>query len=167
MTMTTKQINARINKAIKATTGSNEAIQEALFATIEHAYAHGDVSLLNRLFAELPEGIQFEKLKQYAFATAPIRMNKAEKQETSGLFAYKAVKDEDEVQAKKGILSSINWYNYKPRDSDKPKAETPTATIFANTLKAMVKKLQAHTDLNDSEQKALKALEEAVKSRLG
>ena len=163
--LTTKQINARINKAIKATTNSNGAIQEALVATIEHLYAHGDVSLLNRLFAELPSGVQREKLKQYVFATAPIRMQKAELQAEKGLFAFKLIKNEAEVEAKQDLLSNIAWYDYKPVQSDKPKAEVSTASIFANSLKSMVKKLQEHTDLNEAEMRALEALKEAVQSR--
>lgn len=164
-TLTTKQINARINKAIKATTNSNGAIQEALVATIEHLYAHGDVSLLNRLFSELPSGVQREKLKQYVFATAPIRMQKVDLQAEKGLFAYKAIKDEAEAEAKQDLLSHVAWYDFKPMQSDKPKQAVTTASIFQNTLKSIVKKLQEHTDLNEAEMRALEALKEAVQSR--
>lgn len=166
MTMlTAKQINAKITKAVKATNGMREAIQEALQASIEHAYEHGDVSLLNRLFAEIPPGVQIEKLKQYTLASAPIRVNKAELQEAKGLFAYKATKDEEEMRAKYLVLAQSAWYDYRPANSDKPKADISTASIFANSLKSMVKRLQEHTDLNEAEIRALKALEEAVNSR--
>lgn len=164
-TMTTKQINAKITKAIKATTGSREAIQEALQATIEHLYAHGDVSLLNRLFAELPSGVQREKLQQYTLVTAPVRMQKPDAREEKGLLAFKRIKDEAEAKAKQDLLYSVAWYDYKPMQSNKPKAEISTASIFSQALKSMVKRLQEHTDLNDLEIVALKALEEAVKSR--
>lgn len=163
--LTTKQINQRITKAVKATSGMREAVQDAVFACVEHIYAHGDVSLLNRLFAELPKGIQFEKLKQFVLAVAPIRVNKAELQEEKGLFAFRAIKDEEEVQAKQSILLHCAWYDYQPANSDKAKPEVTTASIFANSLKSMVKKLQEHTDLNEAEIRALKALEEAVNSR--
>ena len=167
MTMlTAKQINAKITKAVKATNGMKEAIQEALQASIEHAYEHGDVSLLNRLFAEMPRGIQIEKLRQYTLASAPVRVNKAELQEAKGLFAFKATKDE-EMKAKYRVLAQSPWYDYQPKDSDKPKAEVSTASIFANSLKSLVKKLQEHTDLNDLEITALNALKEAVVSRRG
>lgn len=168
MTMlTAKQINAKITKAIKATNGMKEAIQEALQASIEHAYEHGDVSLLNRLFSEMPKGVQMEKLKQYTLASAPVRVQKAELQETKGFFAYKATKDEEEFKAKYHVLAQSPWYDYQPKDSDKPKAEVSTASIFANSLKSLVKKLQEHTDLNDLEITALNALKEAVASRRG
>ena len=163
--ITKKQIQAKIAKAVKATANSREAIQEALFVTIHHAYLHGDVSLLNRLFAELPSGIQKEKLQQYTLATAPIRMSKVDARAEKGLFAFKLIKDEAEAKAKQDLLNAVAWYDYRPMQSDKPKAEISTASIFSNTLKAMVKKLQEHTDLNDLEISALKALEEAVKSR--
>lgn len=168
MTMlTAKQINAKITKAIKATNGMKEAIQEALQASIDHAYEHGDVSLLNRLFSEMPKGVQMEKLKQYTLACAPIRVNKTALQEAKGMFAYKATKDEEEMTAKYRVLAQSPWYDYQPKDSDKPKAEVSTASIFANSLKSLVKKLQEHTDLNDLEITALNALKEAVASRQG
>lgn len=167
MTMlTAKQINAKITKAVKATNGMKEAIQEALQASIEHAHDHGDVSLLNRLFAEMPKGVQMEKLKQYTLASAPVRVNKAELQEAKGLFAYKATKDEEELKAKFRVLAKGAWYDYQPANSDKSKAEVTTASIFANTLKSMVKRLQEHTDLNPLEQQALEALKAAVESRI-
>jgi len=163
--ITKKQIQAKITKAVKATTNSREAIQEALFVTIHHAYAHGDVSLLNRLFAELPSGVQKEKLQQYALATAPVRMQKPDARAEKGLFAFKLIKDEAEAKEKQDLLANVAWYDYRPLGSDKPKAEISTAAIFANSLKSMIKRLREHTDLNDAEIKALKALEEAVKSR--
>ena len=165
MQITKKQIQAKITKAVKATVNSREAIQEALFVTIHHAYTHGDVSLLNRLFAELPTGIQKEKLQQYTLATAPIRMNKVDARAEKGLFTFKLIKEEAECKEKQNLLASVAWYDYRPLNSDKPKTEISTASIFSNTLKSMIKKLQEHTDLNDAEIKALKALEEAVKSR--
>ena len=168
MTMlTAKQINAKITKAIKATNGMKEAIQDALQASVEHAYAHGDVSLLNRLFSEMPKGVQMEKLKQYTLACAPIRVNKTALQEAKGLFAYKAVKDEEEMKAKYRVLAQSSWYDYQPKASAEPKAEVSTASIFANSLKSLVKKLQEHTDLNNLEITALNALKEAVASRQG
>lgn len=163
--LTAKQINQRITKAVKSATTSKEAIQDAVFSCIEHLYAHGDVSLLNRLFAELPKGVQMEKLQQYALATAPIRMNKVDVRAEKGLLAYRAIKEEEEVQAKQSILLHCAWYDYRPANSDKPKAEISTASIFANSLKSMIKRLQEHTDLNDAEINALQALKEAVKSR--
>lgn len=162
--ITKKQIQAKIAKAVKATANSREAIQDALFVTIHHAYLHGDVSLLNRLFAELPKGIQKEKLQQYALACAPIRMNKVEAREEKGLFAFKLIK-EAECKEKQDLLTNVAWYDYQPANSDKPKADVTTASIFANSLKSMVKRLQEHTDLNEAEIRALKALEEAVNSR--
>lgn len=168
MTMlTAKQINAKITKAIKATNGMREAIQEALQASIDHAYAHGDVSLLNRLFAEMPKGVQTEKLTQYALACAPIRVNKTALRDAKGLFAYKATKDVAELKAKYRVLAQSPWYDYQPKDSAKPKADVDTASIFANSLTSLVKKLQEHTDLNDLEIAALNALKEAVASRQG
>lgn len=166
MRITKKQIQSKITKAVQATTNSREAIQEALFVTIHHAYLHGDVSLLNRLFAELPSGVQKEKLHQYALACAPIRMNKVEMREEKGLFAFKLIKEELECKEKQDLLANVAWYDYRPLNSDKPKADVATASIFANSLKSMVKKLQGHTDLNEAEIKAMKALEEAVKSRM-
>lgn len=163
--ITKKQIQAKIAKAVKATVNSREAIQEALFVTIHHAYLHGDVSLLNRLFAELPSGVQREKLQQYTLAIAPIRMNKVEMREEKGLFAFKLIKDEAECKEKQDLLANVAWYDYRPANSDKPKADVTTASIFANSLKSMVKRLQEHTDLNEAEIRALKALEEAVNSR--
>lgn len=163
--ITKKQIQAKITKAVKATTNSREAIQEALFVTIHHAYLHGDVSLLNRLFAEMPKGVQIEKLQQYALAVAPIRMNKVDARAEKGLFAFKLIKDEAEVKEKQDLLANVAWYDYRPLNSDKPKADVTTASIFANSLKSMVKRLQEHTDLNEAEIRALKALEEAVNSR--
>lgn len=165
MQITKKQIQAKITKAVKATANSREAIQEALFVTIHHAYLHGDVSPLNRLFAELPSGVQREKLQQYTLATAPIRVNKVEAREVHGLFAFKLIKEESECKEKQDLLSNVAWYDYRPANSDKPKADVTTASIFANSLKSMVKRLQEHTDLNEAEIRALKALEEAVNSR--
>lgn len=162
---TKKQIQAKITKAVKTTTNSREAIQEALFVTIHHAYLHGDVSLLNKLFAEMPKGVQMEKLRQYTLATAPIRMQKADVQAEKGLFAFKLIKEDDEVKSRQDLLSNVAWYDYQPANSDKPKAEVSTASIFANSLKSMVKRLQEHTDLNPLEMAALKALKEAVESR--
>lgn len=163
--LTAKQINARITKAVKSAATSRVSIQDALFSCIGHLYAHGDVSLLNRLFAEMPKGVQMEKLRQYALATAPIRMNKADVQAEKGLFAFKAVKGEADIQAKQSMLLHCVWYDYKPANSDKPKADVTTASIFSNTLQSMVKRLQEHTDLNDLEIAALNALKEAVASR--
>ena len=162
---TKTQIQAKITKAIKATTSSREAIQDALFVTIHHAYLHGDVSLLNRLFAEMPKGVQMEKMQQYALAVAPIRMNKVEVREEKGLFAFKLIKDEAEVKEKQDLLANVAWYDYRPLNSDKPKKDITTASIFANSLKSMINRLRDHVDLNDAEIRALKALEEAVNSR--
>ena len=168
MTMlTAKQINAKITKAIKATNGMREAIQEALQASIDHAYEHGDVSLLNRLFSEMPKGVQLEKLKQYTLACAPIRVNKTALQDAKGLFAYKAPKDEEELKAKYRVLAQSPWYDYQPKASAELKAKVSTASIFANSLQSLIKKLQEHTDLNDLEITALNALKEAVASRQG
>lgn len=163
--ITKKQIQAKIANAVKATVNSREAIQEALFVTIHHAYLHGDVSLLNRLFAELPSGVQREKLQQYVLVTAPIRMNKIEARAEKGLFAFKLIKDEAEVKEKQDLLANVAWYDYRPANSDKPRQDVTTASIFANSLKSMVKRLQEHVDLNEAEIRALKALEEAVNSR--
>ena len=163
--ITKKQIQAKITKAVKATANSREAIQDALFVTIHHAYLHGDVSLLNRLFAEMPKGVQMEKMQQYALAVAPIRMNKVDLREEKGLFAFKLIKEDVECREKQDLLANIAWYDYQPANSDKSKANVTTASIFANSLKSMVKRLQEHTDLNEAEIRALKALEEAVNSR--
>ena len=165
--ITKKQIQAKITKAVKATANSREAIQDALFVTIHHAYLHGDVSLLNRLFAEMPKGVQMEKMQQYALAVAPIRMNKVEVREEKGLFAFKLIKEETECKERQDLLTTATWYDYRPLNSDKPKADVTTASIFANSLKSLVKKLQEHTDLNDLEITALNALKEAVVSRQG
>lgn len=165
MQITAKQIQAKITKAVKATINSRDAIQEALFLTIQHAYLHGDVSLLNRLFSELPSGVQREKLQQYILATAPIRMNKAVMREEKGLFSFKLIKDEAECKEKQDMLANVAWYDYRPANSNGPKVDVTTASIFSNTLKSMVKRLQEHTDLNEAEIRALKALEEAVNSR--
>lgn len=163
--LTAKQINQRITKAVKATNGMREAVQDALFACIEHIYAHGDVSLLNRLVSELPKGFQAEKLKQFIIATAPVRVNKSEVQAEKGIFAFRAIKDEEETKAKQSILLHCAWYDYQPANRDKPKADVTTACIFANSLKSLVKRLQEHTDLTPLEMKALEALKEAVQSR--
>ncbi len=165
MLITKKQIQAKIAKAVKATVNSREAIQEALFVTIHHAYLHGDVSLLNRLFAELPKGVQMEKLQQYALATAPVRMQKVDSREEKGLFAFKLIKEEAECKEQQDLLANVAWYDYRPVNSDKPRQAVTTASIFANSLKSMVKRLQDHVDLNEAEIRALKALEEAVNSR--
>ena len=165
MYITKKQIQAKITEAVQATTNSREAIQDALFVTIHHAYTHGDVTLLNRLFAELPTGVQKERLQQYTLAIAPIRLNKVDARAEKGLFTFKLIKDAAECKEKQDLLSNVAWYDYRPLDSDKPKAEISTASIFANSLRSLIKKLQDHTDLNDAEIKAMKALEEAVKSR--
>ena len=164
--LTTKQINQRITKAVKATSGMREAVQEAVFACIEHIYIHGDVSLLNRLVSELPKGFQAEKLKQFIAATAPVRVNKSELQAKKGIFTFRAIKDEEETKVKQGILLHCPWYDYQPANSDKPKADITTASIFANALKSMVTRLQEHTDLNPLEQQALEALKAAVESRI-
>lgn len=163
--ITKKQIQAKITKAVKATANSHEAIQDALFVTVHHAYLHGDVSLLNRLFAEMPKGVQMEKLQQYVLACAPIRMNKVDARAEKGLFAFKLIKEETECKEKQDLLANVAWYDYRPLNSDKPKADVSTASIFANSLKSLVKKLQEHTDLNEAEMRALEALKEAVQSR--
>lgn len=159
----TKQIISLITKAIKAANTSKQAIQDAIDATVKHAWQHGDVSLINRLIAELPKGVQIEKIKQYLQEVAPVRPNKSADIESKGYYKYRKLSDDSE-KISLSILSDCNWWDYQPLKANK--AEATTNQIFTRHLKAMLKQLQEHTDLNVLEQKALIALEAAVNSRI-
>ena len=160
---TVKQVNALITKAIKAANSSKQAIQEAIDATVKHAWAHGDVSLINRLVAELPKGVQLEKIRQYLLEVAPVRPNKAADIQDKGYYKYRKLSEDSQVISL-SILSDVAWFDYQPMKADK--AEVTTGQVFTRHLKAMLKALQDHTDLTPLEQDALIALEKAVNSRI-
>lgn len=160
---TTKQIQSLITKAVKAANSSKQAIQEAIDATVRHAWQHGDISLINRLVAELPKGVQLEKIRQYLLEVAPVRPNKAADIQDKGYYKYRKLSDDSE-KISLSILSDVAWFDYQPLKADK--AEATTGQIFTRHLKAMLKALQQHTDLNGAEQDALIALERAVNSRV-
>lgn len=162
-TQTTKQIISLINKAIKSVGTSRQALQDAIDATVKHAWQHGDVSLINRLVADLPKGVQVEKIKQYLQEVAPVRPNKAVDVQDKGYYKYRKLSDDSE-KISLSILSDVAWWDYQPLKADK--AEVTTHQVFTRHLKAMLKQLQAHTDLNQLEQQALIALEAAVNSRV-
>lgn len=159
---TPKQIQSLITKAVKAANTSKQAIQEAIAACTLHAWEHGDVSLINRLIDELPKGVQLEKIKQYLLEVAPVRPNKAADMQDKGYYKYRKLSDDSE-KISLSILSDCAWFDYQPMKADK--AGVTTGQIFTRHLKAMLKALQQHTDLNTLEQQALLALEAAVNSR--
>lgn len=159
----TKQIQALITKAVKSANTSKQAIQGAIEACVIHAWQHGDVSLINRLVAELPRGVQIEKIRQYLLEVAPVRPNKAADMQDKGYYKYRKLSDDSE-KISMSILSDCAWFDYQPLKADK--AEATTNQIFVRHLKAMLKQLQTHTDLNALEQQALIALEAAVNSRI-
>lgn len=160
---TTKQIQSLITKAVKAANTSKQAIQAAIDATVKHAWQHGDVSLINRLVAALPKGVQLEKIRQYLLEVAPVRPNKAADIQDKGYYKCRKLSDDSE-KVSLSILSDCAWFDYQPMQADK--AEITTSQIFTRHLKAMLKALQQHTDLNTLEQQALIALEAAVNSRI-
>ena len=160
---TTKQIQSLITKAVKAAGTSRQAIQEAIDACVLHAWRHGDVNLINRLIAELPKGVQLEKIRQYLLEVAPVRPNKAADMQDKGYYKYRKLSDDSE-KISLSILSDVAWFDFQPLKADK--AEVTTGQIFTRHLKAMLKALQQHTDLNALEQQALIALEAAVNSRI-
>lgn len=160
--MQAKQIISLINKAVKSVDTSRQALQDAIDATVRHAWQHGDVSLINRLIAELPKGVQVEKIRQYLLEVAPVRPNKAADMQDKGYYKYRKLSDDSE-KISLSILSDCTWFDYQPMKADK--AEVTTGQIFTRHLKAMIKALQEHTDLNTFEQEALIALERAVQSR--
>lgn len=159
----TKQIQSLITKAVKSANTSKQAIQEAIDACVMHAWQHGDVSLINRLVAELPKGVQIEKIRQYLLEVAPVRPNKAADIQDKGYYKYRKLSDDSE-KISLSILSDVAWWDYQPLKADK--TEVTTRQIFTRHLKAMLKQLQQHTDLNTLEQQALIALEAAVNSRI-
>lgn len=159
----TKQIISLINKAVKSVGTSRQALQDAIDATVRHAWQHGDVSLINRLIAELPKGVQVEKIRQYLLEVAPVRPNKAADMQDKGYYKYRKLSDDSE-KISLSILSDCTWFDYQPMKADK--AEVTTGQIFTRHLKAMLKALQEHIDLNAFEQEALIALERAVQSRV-
>ena len=161
--MQVKQINSLINKAVKSVGTSRQALQDAIDATVRHAWQHGDISLINRLIAELPKGVQVEKIRQYLLEVAPVRPNKAADMQDKGYYKYRKLSDDSE-KVSLSILSDCAWFDYQPMKADK--AEVTTSQIFARHLKAMLKALQQHTDMNTLEQQALIALEAAVNSRV-
>lgn len=160
---TTKQIQSLITKAVKAAGTSRQAIQEAIDACARHAWRHGDVSLINRLIAELPKGVQLEKIRQYLLEVAPVMPNKAADMQDKGYYKYRKLSNDSE-KISLSILSDVAWFDFQPLKADK--AEVTTGQIFTRHLKAMLKALQQHTDLNALEQQALIALEAAVNSRI-
>lgn len=160
---TTKQIQSLITKAVKAAGTSRQAIQEAIDACVLHAWRHGDVSLINRLIAELPKGVQLEKIRQYLLEVAPVRPNKAADMQDKGYYKYRKLSDDSE-KISLSILSDVAWFDFQPLKADK--AEVTTGQIFTRHLRAMLKALQQHIDLNALEQQALIALEAAVNSRI-
>lgn len=162
-TQTTKQIQSLITKAVKAANSSKQAIQDAIDATVKHAWQYGDISLINRLVAELPRGVQLEKIRQYLLEVAPVRPNKAIDVADKGYYKYRKLSDDSE-KISLSILSDVAWFDYRPMTADK--AEVTTGQVFTRHLKAMLKALQDHTDLTPLEQDALIALEKAVNSRI-
>ena len=160
--MQAKQILSLITKAVKAANTSKQAIQDAIDATVKHAWQHGDVSLINRLVAELPKGVQLEKIRQYLQGVAPVRPNKAIDVADKGYYKYRKL-SEDSQAISLAILADCAWWDYQSAKADKP--EVTTGQVFTRHLKAMLKALQDHTDLTPLEQDALIALEKAVNSR--
>ena len=161
--MQTKQIQSLITKAVKAANSSKQAIQDAIDATVRHAWQHGDVSLINRLVAALPKGVQLAKIRQYLQEVAPVRPNKAIDVADKGYYKYRKL-SEDSQAISLSILADVAWYDYQSAKADKP--EVTTGQVFTRHLKAMLKALQDHTDLTPLEQEALIALEKAVNSRI-
>ena len=159
----TKQILSLITKAVKAANTSKQAIQDAITATVNHAWQHGDVSLINRLVADLPKGVQLEKIRQYLQEVAPVRPNKAIDVADKGYYKYRKL-SEDSQAISLSILADCAWWDYQSAKADKP--EVTTGQVFTRHLKAMLKALQNHTDLTPLEQDALIALEKAVNSRI-
>ena len=161
--MQTKQIQALITKAVKATNTSKLAIQDALDATVKHAWQHGDVSLINRLVADLPKGVQLEKIKQYLQEVAPVRPNKAIDVADKGYYKYRKL-SEDSQAISLSILTDVAWWDYQPTKADAP-VEIDTAKVFKGALTGLLKKLKEQTDLTSYEIEAMQALEKAVLDR--
>ncbi len=161
--MQTKQIQSLINKAIKATNASKQAIQDAIDATVRHAWEHGDVSLINRLVAELPKGVQLEKIRQYLQEVAPVRPNKANDVVDKGYYKYRKLSEGSQVISL-AILADVAWWDYQSAKTNKP-VEIDTAKVFKGALTSLLKKLKEQTDLTSYEVEAMKALEKAVLDR--
>mgnify|MGYP002717376819 CR=1 FL=1 len=160
---TTKQIQSLITKAVKAANTSKQAIQDAIDATVRHAWQHGDVSLINRLMADLPKGVQLEKIKQYLQEVAPVRPNKSIDVADKGYYKYRKLSDDSE-KISLSILSDCAWWDYQPFKADKP-VGVDTAKVFKGALTSLLKKLKEQTDLTSYEVEAMKALEKAVVDR--
>lgn len=161
--MQTKQIQSLITKAVKAANTSKQAIQDAIAATVNHAWQHGDVSLINRLVAELPKGVQLEKIRQYLQEVAPVRPNKAIDVADKGYYKYRKL-SEDSQAISLSILADAAWWDYQFAKADKP-VEIDTAKVFKGALTSLLKKLKEQTDLTSYEVEAMKALEKAVLDR--
>lgn len=167
--LTAKQVEIKIKAVLNAGTKAREAVQSAVQATVMHVWEHGDVTLLNRLIAELPKGMQLEKLRQYILEVAPVCTNKPSLADTGGTYKYKGPNPDNAEEIKAiclNILYTEMWWDYKAIPKRAPK-ESTTAMIFERALKNLVKNLQTHTDLNPSETQALEVLYNAVKSREG
>ena len=163
-TQTTKQIQALITKAVKAANSSKQAIQDAIEATVKHAWQYGDVSLINRLVADLPKGVQLEKLKQYIQECAPVRPHKSTDIESKGAYKYKAY--DDEIKAiSLSLLNDVAWWDYVHTNNQQQNHQVDTAKIFKHALTGLLKKLKEQTDLTSYEVAAMQALEKAVVDR--
>lgn len=163
--MQTKQIQSLITKAVKAANISKQAIQDAIDATVKHAWQHGDVSLINRLVTDLPKGVQLEKIKQYLQEVAPVRPNKAIDVADKGYYKYRKL-SEDSQAISLSILADCAWWDYQPIKQQQVQG-VDTAKIFRQALTNLLQKLQNQTDLTPLEQDALIAMERAVNSRIG
>lgn len=167
--LTAKQVEIKVKAAVNAGTKAREAVHSAVQATVMHAWEHGDVTLLNRLIAELPKGMQLEKLRQYILEIAPVRINKPNLVDTEGTYKYKGPNPDNAEEIKAiclNILSTEMWWEYKVIPKRALKNVT-TGMIFERALKNLIKNLQEHTDLNPLEMQALEVLHNAVKSREG
>lgn len=162
-TQTTKQIISLINKAIESVGASRQVLQDAIDATVRHAWQHGDVSLINRLVADLPKGVQLEKIKQYLQEVAPVRPNKAADVQDKGYYKYRKLSDDSQVISL-SILASVAWWDWQSAKAAKP-VEVDTAKVFKGALSSLLKKLKEQTDLTSYEVVAMKALEKAVLDR--
>lgn len=160
---TTKQIQSLITKAVNSANTSRRAIQDAIVATVNHAWVHGDVSLINRLVAELPKGVQLEKIRQYLQEVAPVRPNKAVDVADKGYYKYRKLNEDTQVVSL-SILSDVAWWDYQSAKADKP-VDVNTAKVFKSALSSLLKKLKEQTDLTSYEVEAMKALEKAVLDR--
>lgn len=110
-------------------------IQVALCSATVHAYAHGDVTLLNDLVGKLSTGIRTNSAKAFVEAFAPVRWNQQKKE-----FRMKKERMVENFEATEAFTKMLatEWLSFRPEPEYKGVDSVKVLTSALNKIESAI-----------------------------